>query len=193
MTSISIKRFDELTSTDLYHILRARSQVFVVEQRCSYQDIDGADFDCLHLVAFSNETLMGYCRIIPPDHHQTGQSASDDYRQMPAIGRVLVLPEYRGQGLARQVMIEAMAYCKKHYRKKPIVIAAQTYLLDFYASLGFVPQGGPYFEDGLEHITMVAAPPKKPVTDAINVKNTVMVALFVLSVLFIVGLIYLML
>ena len=62
----SIKTFDELTTVDLYHILKARSQVFVVEQNCPYQDMAEVDFDCLHLVAHQNEALIGYCRIIPP-------------------------------------------------------------------------------------------------------------------------------
>lgn len=62
----SIKTFDELTSVDLYHIFKARSQVFVVEQNCAYQDMDEVDFDCLHLIAHQNGALVGYCRIIPP-------------------------------------------------------------------------------------------------------------------------------
>ena len=63
----SLKTFDELTSVDLYHILKARSQAFVVEQNCAYQDMDEVDFDCLHLIAHQNAALVGYCRIIPPE------------------------------------------------------------------------------------------------------------------------------
>nr|WP_241879597.1 hypothetical protein [Psychrobacter sp. PraFG1]UNK06420.1 hypothetical protein MN210_07915 [Psychrobacter sp. PraFG1] len=63
----TIKNFDELTAVDVYYILQARSQVFVVEQHCPYQDVDDIDFECLHLVAHMDKTLVGYCRIIPPN------------------------------------------------------------------------------------------------------------------------------
>ena len=96
----SIKTFDELTSVDLYHILKARSQVFVVEQNCPYQDMDEVDFDCLHLVAHQNEQLIGYCRIIPPVFN-TKKSAVTPSGPIPSIGRVLVLAAHRGDGCGR--------------------------------------------------------------------------------------------
>lgn len=160
-TQFSIKTFDELTSIDIYHILKARSQVFVVEQNCAYQDMDEVDFDCLHLVAHSNEALVGYCRILPPDINtmRSNLSVADGSVSgpiMPAISRVLVLQQYRGQGLARQIMMQAIAYCHKKYgKKKPIIISAQTYLINFYQSLGFVPEGEYYQMDGIEHVKMI--------------------------------------
>ena len=187
---LSIKTFDELTSVDLYHILKARSQVFVVEQHCAYQDIDEADFDCLHLVAHHNEKLIGYCRIIAPEFNHANASGS-----MPAIGRVLVLPQYRGNGLAREIMTQAIKYCHKKYGKKiPIAIAAQTYLINFYQSLGFVANSDFYLADGLEHVNMVLYPVKKvkAPTQSSGSSKILNFILLMLAVLFLIGVVYLM-
>ena len=192
---LSIKTFDELTSIDLYHILKARSQVFVVEQQCAYQDIDEADFECLHLVAHQHEKLIGYCRIIAPNRHKVTTTASGAVVPMPAIGRVLVLPEYRGRGLARQIMMEAIKYCHKKYGKKtPIALSAQTYLIHFYHSLGFIADSDFYMADGLEHVNMILYPAKKvkanmPQSGTRIVLNLI---LLILAVLFVVGVVYLM-
>lgn len=195
-TEFSIKTFDELTSVDVYHILKARSQVFVVEQNCAYQDMDEVDFDCLHLVAHQNQSLVGYCRIIAPEVN-TKSSLSSPASQMSSIGRVLVLSEHRGQGVARQIMMQAINYCRKHYgKKKPIVISAQAYLIAFYESLGFVIEGEHYLIDDIEHVTMVLPPLKKvtvkkePSTGTVSTILTFL--LLILAVMFVVGLIYLM-
>lgn len=198
----SIKTFDELTSVDLYHILKARAQVFVVEQQCVYQDMDEVDFDCLHLIAHKNEALVGYCRIIPAEFNNVSSNLSVNNPStsasgaMPAIGRVLVLSEYRGEGLARQIMTHAIKYCRKKYGKKPIIISAQTYLIRFYESLGFVPEGEFYLEDGIEHVKMVLyvlkkVKVKKP-SQGSGVTSILNGVLLVLALLFIAGLVYLM-
>lgn len=202
-TKFSIKTFDELTSVDLYHILKARSQVFVVEQHCAYQDMDEVDFDCLHLVAHDNEALVGYCRIIPPEFNKMRSNLSSSNglmnasSPMPAIGRVLVLSAYRNNGLARQIMTQAIAYCRKKYgKKRPIIISAQTYLLNFYQSLGFVPEGDFYLEDNIEHVKMVLYVAKKVKVKKQNSSTTatkiLSFLLFILAALFILGLLYLM-
>ncbi|MES1964739.1 GNAT family N-acetyltransferase [Psychrobacter sp. AH5] len=203
-TQFSIKTFDELTSVDIYHILKARSQVFVVEQNCVYQDMDELDFDCLHLVAHQNEALVGYCRIVPPEYNRlrSNLSVSDNTQlntAMSAIGRVLVLSEHRGQGIARQIMMQAIAHCRKKYgKKRPIIISAQSYLLSFYQSLGFVPEGDAYQIDGIEHVKMVLRVAKKTKVKKVsndNTSTTVKVLsslLFILVALFILGLLYLM-
>ena len=206
MTCIfSIKTLDKITSVDIYHILKARSQVFVVEQNCVYQDMDEVDFDCLHLVAHQNEALVGYCRIIPPEYNTLRSNlAVADTDQlntaMSAIGRVLVLAPNRGQGLARQMMIQAIAHCRKKYgKKRPIIISAQSYLSSFYQSLGFVPEGDYYLEDGIEHVKMVLYVAKKTKVKKVSdgsTSTTVKVLsslLFILVALFILGLLYLML
>lgn len=191
----SIKTFDDLTSVDLYHILKARSQVFVVEQQCPYQDMDGIDFDCLHLVAHQDEKLVGYCRIIPAKYNTIKTSHDVSHVPMAAIGRVLVLPAYRGASIAQQIMTEAIKYCRKKYGKKPIIIAAQTYLIHFYESLGFVIEGERYFEDGLEHVLMVLQLKKPKVKKEGTSTVTTVIwqgLLLMISVFFVLGVLYLM-
>lgn len=206
--TFTIKTFDELTSVDLYHILKARSQVFVVEQNCAYQDMDEVDFDCLHLIAHQNEALVGYCRIIPPEFNKLASNLAiadpaikpiND--AMPAIGRVLVLSAHRGDGIARQIMTQAIAHCRKKYgKKRPIIISAQVYLLSFYESLGFVPEGDHYLEENIEHVKMVLYVAKKTkvrkeraYTSPSSTTNKVLSALlFILAALFVLGLLYLM-
>lgn len=204
--TFSIKTFDELTSVDLYHILKARSQVFVVEQNCAYQDMDEVDFDCLHLIAHQNEALVGYCRIIPPEFNKlrSNLAVADPAikpvnTSMPAIGRVLVLAEHRGYGLARQVMTQAIAHCRKKYgKKRPIIISAQTYLLSFYESLGFVPEGDYYLEDNIEHVKMVLHVAKKTKVrkesthTATTTTKILSFLLFIMAALFVLGVLYLM-
>jgi len=204
--TFSIKTFDELTSVDLYHILKARSQVFVVEQNCAYQDMDELDFDCLHLIAHQNEALVAYCRIIPPEFNKLRSNLSSydattkaSDTSMSAIGRVLVLAEHRGGGLARQVMNNAIAHCRKKYgKKRPIIISAQAYLISFYESLGFVPEGEHYLEDNIEHVKMVLhvvkkVKVKKESTGASSTTSKVLSSLLlIMAALFILGLLYLM-
>ena len=194
----SLKTFDDLTSVDLYHILKARSQVFVVEQNCVYQDMDDVDFDCLHLVAHQNAVLVGYCRIIPPEFNKVRPKTAESKAlgPMPSIGRVLIMPEHRGDGLARDIMTQAIKVCRKKYGKKPIIISAQTYLLGFYESLGFVVDGEGYLEDGIEHVTMILSLAKKakikmPSTEQSTVIKVLHGLLILLTTLFIAGLIYL--
>lgn len=146
MPTFILQSFHELTTTALYAICQAREAVFVVEQACVYQDLDGLDEKCLHLQGFIDNTLIAYARIIPPDIHPMAK---------PAIGRVLTLSDYRGGGLARQLMQHAILACHTHYPRQPIYISAQSYLLTFYQSLGFVIQGDSYLEDGIPHIDMV--------------------------------------
>ena len=206
--TFTIKTFDELTSVDLYHILKARSQVFVVEQNCAYQDMDEVDFDCLHLIAHQNEALVGYCRIIPPEFNKLASNLAvadpaikPINTDMPAIGRVLVLSAHRGDGIARQIMTQAIAHCRKKYgKKRPIIISAQVYLLSFYESLGFVPEGDHYLEENIEHVKMVLYVAKKTkvrkeraYTSPSSTTNKVLSALlFILAALFVLGLLYLM-
>ncbi|PYE38672.1 GNAT family N-acetyltransferase [Psychrobacter fozii] len=204
--TFSIKTFDELTSVDLYHILKARSQVFVVEQNCAYQDMDELDFDCLHLIAHQNEALVAYCRIIPPEFNKlrSNLSSSDATTKvsdasMSSIGRVLVLAAHRGDGLARDMMNHAIAHCRKKYgKKRPIIISAQAYLISFYESLGFVPEGEHYLEDNIEHVKMVLHvvkkfKVKKESTGASSTTSKVLsFLLLIMAALFVLGLLYLM-
>ncbi|PNK59643.1 GNAT family N-acetyltransferase [Psychrobacter sp. FDAARGOS_221] len=188
--NFTIKPFDELSPVDVYYILHARSQVFVVEQACVFQDIDELDFDSQHLVIHKSKSLVGYCRILPPD-----VIAND--KSHPHIGRVLVLPEHRGKGLARQMMTRAIKYCHATYGKRPIQISAQTYLFDFYRSLGFEAISEPYLEDGLEHIDMLLPKPKSKLPSVkmsanLSAKNILINVLLLLLALMIIGVLYLL-
>ena len=140
-----LKSFSQLTNSELYELLRLRSEVFVVEQNCVFLDMDDKDQKCHHLSLYNRDELAAYCRIVP---------AGISYAEV-AIGRVVSAPAYRGKGLGRKVMEEAIAACKELYGPVPIRLGAQTYALEFYASLGFVAEGETYDEDGIEHIEMV--------------------------------------
>lgn len=140
-----LKTFSQLTNEELYELLRLRSEVFVVEQNCVFLDMDNKDPKCHHLSLYHGEDLVAYCRIVP---------AGVSYAEV-AIGRVVSAPSYRGMGLGRKVMEEAIAACESLYGSVPVRIGAQTYAVGFYASLGFVAEGETYDEDGIEHIEMV--------------------------------------
>lgn len=153
--SWKLQSFTQLTGYQIYNIIQAREQVFVKDQNCSYIDADGVDFEAIHLSAYQNGAdsqkppqLLAYCRIIP------ATATEDGY---PHIGRVLVLADYRGHGLARQLMLRAIEYCHSQFAKQPIHISAQTYLRAFYESLGFICMGEAYSIEGIEHVHMVLA------------------------------------
>ena len=116
---VNIKEFQELSTYELYKIIQARINVFVVEQNCPYADCDGKDFDSHHLFYQDGDTITAYLRIIP-----AGISYSE-----PSIGRVLVKKEYRRQGLASEMMKKAVEYIKENFKSNSIRISAQKYLL----------------------------------------------------------------
>lgn len=140
-----IKSFDELSTIELYKILKLRSEIFVVEQNCVYQDIDDKDLKCHHLMCFVDGNLAGYTRIVP-----RGLTYED-----VSIGRVVIGSDYRGLGLGKQLMEHSIQGCKAILKESTIRISAQLYLLKFYNALGFKEVGNPYDEDGIPHIEMV--------------------------------------
>jgi len=142
---IEIKKYDELTKEELYALLRLRSAVFVVEQNCVYQDIDGKDNKALHVLGKTNGELAAYSRLF----------RSGDYFKNAAIGRVVVSPNHRKQGLAKRLMEASMDYFLKTAKVSKIELSAQAYLQVFYNDLGFIKVGEPYLEDGIPHIKMV--------------------------------------
>jgi ElaA protein len=137
--------FDRLTTRQLYEVLALRQRVFVVEQNCPYLDADGLDPQCWHGLGRRGEVLVASARLVPP-----GLKYAE-----PAIGRVVSAPEARGEGLGRELMLEAIAQVKRLYPGQDIRLGAQRYLEKFYRSLGFSPVGEPYDEDGIPHIEMV--------------------------------------
>ena len=140
-----IKRFEEMTTTELYEILRVRSEVFVVEQTCIYQDLDLKDKKAYHLFCENNGEIAAYLRIL-----DKGVS----YPEI-SIGRVLTRETNRRIGLAREMMQKAILFIKEELNEKQIRISAQLYLKRFYESLGFSVTSDIYLEDDIEHIEMV--------------------------------------
>ena len=140
-----IKRFDELTTTELYEILRVRAEVFVVEQTCVYQDLDEKDKKAYHLFCEKNGEIVAYLRIL-----DKGVS----YPEI-SIGRVLTRETNRRTGLAREMMQKAISFVEEELSEMQIRISAQLYLKQFYESLGFSVTSDIYLEDDIEHIEMV--------------------------------------
>ena len=141
-------RFDELSPREVHDIFRARAAVFVVEQTCAFQDVDGADPQCWHLIGRGGGgegPVIAYCRLVPP---------GVKYRE-PSIGRVITLPPARGIGAGRTLMREAMARAQALWPGQPLRIGAQMYLKDFYGEFGFAQSSEPYDEDGIMHIEMI--------------------------------------
>jgi ElaA protein len=140
--------YGDLTPEQLYEILALRQSVFVVEQRCAYQDADGRDAHSWHLLG-TDETgrLAAYCRIVMPGHRFPG----------PSIGRVVIVPSFRGQGFGKVLMVEGIRLARELFPDQAIHISAQHYLQKFYEELGFslVGEGNPFDEDGIPHVEMV--------------------------------------
>jgi ElaA protein len=143
--NFSYKHFSELSTTELYKILKLRQDVFIVEQNCIYADLDDVDLNCFHLMMIKNSELIGYSRIIAPGIKYTSSS----------IGRVIIKPEFRGNKLAYSLMKESINCCNIDWKNFGISISAQFHLMNFYFSLGFIQHGEVYDEDGIPHIKMV--------------------------------------
>ena len=139
-----IKRFNELSIEELYQVLQLRSEVFVVEQNCVYQDIDGKDRKALHVLGKYEGSVVAYTRLFGPG----------DYFAESSIGRVVISPKYRDRKWGRSLMQESVNAVAEYLGQGPITISAQQYLTKFYESHGFVQQGDPYLEDGIPHIRM---------------------------------------
>lgn len=139
-----LKKFQELTPDELYALLRLRAEVFVVEQTCAFQDLDNKDQPSYHLLGYLQDELVAYTRLVPPGISYTAAS----------IGRVVTSPAHRKKGFGKLVMQESIKVCDQLFGKNTIMIGAQCYLIEFYSSLGFVPSGEVYLEDGIEHIEM---------------------------------------
>ena len=142
---IHIKKFQELTVDETYNILKLRSEVFVVEQNCVYQDLDGKDDRAMHLFYKEENELIAYTRIF-----QNG----DYYPENPSIGRVVVSKKERGKEIGKSIMKESILYIKNNYNNKSIELSAQKYLDKFYKELEFYSQGDDYLEDGIPHQRM---------------------------------------
>jgi len=141
---IVIKKFDELALNELYQILQLRSQVFVVEQDCVYQDIDSKDQKALHIIGKEGSKIIAYTRFFK----------AGDYFKNISIGRVVVYKANRKEGLGKEIMLASINLAIKNYEGGIIELSAQTYLKQFYNDLGFIESGEEYLEDGIPHIRM---------------------------------------
>lgn len=145
MIYIQVKKFDDLSLQELYGILRLRSEIFVVEQDCIYEDMDGKDNKALHIIGKENDTIVAYSRIF----------RHGDYFEEASIGRVAVKKEHRKSGYGKAIMHAAIEAVEKHFNESVVRVSAQLYLERFYHDLGFEQIGDGYLEDGIPHIGMV--------------------------------------
>ena len=144
MENWKLKTFDQLTTTEMYNLLSLRTAVFVVEQNCPYQELDGKDQVAQHLW-LENEAgeVVALCRLLP-------QGLSFDEA---SIGRVLVNPAYRGENWGR-ALVETALEVLQQAGEDAVTIEAQYYLRDFYRGFGFVENSEPFDEDGIKHVNM---------------------------------------
>lgn len=142
--SFKIKDWESLSKEELYAILKLRQEVFVVEQHCPYLDCDDHDENCLHLWTEDSQGITAYSRIAPPG----------EIYEETSIGRVITAERARRTGLGRRLMDRSMQETESQFGK-PIRIMAQSYLLKFYESYGFVKEGEEFLEDGLPHWWMI--------------------------------------
>ncbi|MBO5027592.1 MAG: GNAT family N-acetyltransferase [Clostridia bacterium] len=137
-----VKKFDALTATELYEILRVRAEVFIVEQNCAYQDLDGVDLDAYHVFLRENGKIVAYLRVV-----DKGKRLDE-----VSIGRVISLK--RRQGIGGKLMKVGLAVAKEKFGARTVKVGAQVYAKPFYESVGFVQISGEYMEDGIPHIYM---------------------------------------
>lgn len=143
--SILCKHYDELSKEELYALLHLRSEVFVVEQDCPFNDLDYVDQKSFHILMLDDhKQLIGHSRIVPPGSLYTESS----------IGRVVVKKSHRQFNLGKELMSFSIQKCKELY-PNPIKIMAQFYLEKFYQSFGFVTKSEIFLEDDIEHIYMI--------------------------------------
>jgi len=145
---INTYNFSSLNTDQLYRLLQLRSEVFVVEQNCVYQDIDGKDQKALHVLGTVEGNIVAYTRVFKPG----------DYLEKAAIGRVVVASDFRKRDFGQAIMQASIAAVENHFNTTAIGLSAQTYLLNFYNDLGFSALGETYLEDGIPHIYMERSP-----------------------------------
>ena len=143
--SFIIKKYEFISRDELYAILQLRSEVFVVEQDCVYQDIDGKDDKAVHVLGYKDDQLIAYTRIFKPGA----------YFEQASIGRVLVKENQRKFKYGYDLMNASIEAVEKYFDEQTIKISAQVYLKNFYNNLGFIEQGETYLEDGIPHMVMV--------------------------------------
>ena len=143
MDKIVVKKFDELSTKELYEILRVRAKVFVVDQTCVYQDVDGLDYDSIHVIGCNDKNIMAYLRIF----------MKDVSKNMVQIGRVLTTE--RGKGFGEEILRAGIRVAKEIMKAEKIYIEAQCYAIGFYEKVGFQVTSDEFLEDGIPHVEMI--------------------------------------
>lgn len=144
---IKILKFEEFSVKEIYEVLKLRCEVFVVEQDCVYQDLDGKDNKALHVLGYEDGLLIAYARCFD----------AGIYFEAAAIGRILVRDNYRKLGYGHQITKAAIKVVHTKLKADKIKLSAQTYLVTFYETHGFKTIGERYLEDGIPHIGMIKA------------------------------------
>lgn len=139
------KEFKELTTDELYQIIHLRERVFVVEQKCAYQDVDGYDIQAWHLMGFEKDKLVAYLRVLPPNTR---------FHEI-SIGRVLTAPEVRKLGYGKELMQMGLEKIQEKFGAINIQISAQAYLKKYYEEFGFKIASDQYLEDDIPHYEML--------------------------------------
>jgi ElaA protein len=137
--------FDALSAAELYELLQLRTEVFVVEQACAFQDMDGSDNKAVHVLGTASGELVAYARCFP---------AGIKFPEA-SIGRVITREPVRGSGTGHELMRKSIACVGQHWGEQPIRIGAQARLEKFYLQHGFLTAGAPYIEDGIPHVEML--------------------------------------
>lgn len=151
-TTWQVKHFDELLLDQLYEILKLRIDVFVVEQKCYYPDLDSEknqldrNKETLHLLGYHDNTLVAYLRILAKE--QT-------YKDYISIGRVIIAEQARKTGLGHKLIEKALHLCQQHFPKQNIKISAQEHLINYYQQHGFIQASPMYLEDDIPHVAMI--------------------------------------
>lgn len=145
MITYNIKEYNQLNLNQLYNLLQLRSEVFVVEQNCVYQDLDGKDQKALHVLGYVEDELVAYTRLFKPGN----------YFDEASIGRVVVKANYRKLGYGYDIMKTSIDAVIHYYKTDNIRISAQCYLKQFYSNLKFKVEGEEYLEDGIPHVNML--------------------------------------
>ena len=140
---LEVKPWNELSRKEINDIFSLRSEVFIVEQECAYQDVDGKDKQAAHVLLHIDNELVGYTRVFP----------ENTYFKEASFGRAVVKKIHRGEGYGHLIVDKALEHLKKN-KQSPIKISAQSYLKKFYLSHGFIPKGDEYLEDNIPHIAM---------------------------------------
>lgn len=140
--SFQFMSFDQLSSQQLHDILQLREQVFQLEQKCLYPDVDGTDPIAMHVLYYAEQQLQAYLRIFEKNNTLH-------------LGRIVIAKAARNQGLGKQLIQAGINYCSEHHPNKTIEISAQSHLQPYYEKLGFVRTSEPYDDHGIPHIDMV--------------------------------------